>query len=164
MAKGDLELLAKIPLHKSLLHQNSARGLPIGNYSSQFFANLYLNELDQFTKRVIGCRQYVRYVDDFILLEDDAEKLKKIRDMVDVFLQEKLSINLNHNKTRIQPIARGIDFLGYFLKPDRIHIRRKVIKRYKNKLYRVAIGIEKTNICSLLSLEHSYQGHFKYAR
>ncbi|KKP70666.1 MAG: Retron-type reverse transcriptase [Candidatus Moranbacteria bacterium GW2011_GWE2_35_2-] len=162
--KGDLELLAKIPPHKSLLRQNLPKGLPIGNYSSQFFANLYLNELDQFVKRTLKCKKYVRYVDDFIILGKNSEELKVLRNIVDDFLQEKLSLNLNFNKCKIQPIKNGIDFLGYFVKTDRIHTRRKVIKRYKNKLYRIAIGLEKTNMRSLLSMVHSYAGHFKHAR
>lgn len=164
LAKGDLKLLAKIPPHKSLLGQKASRGLPIGNYSSQFFANLYLNELDQFVKRELGCSCYVRYVDDFIILAESADKLKGLRDVIDEFLQEKLSLQLNSNKTRIQAIERGIDFLGYFIKPDRIYVRRKVVKRYRNKLFRVAIGVDQTNLSSLLSMAHSYAGHFKHAR
>lgn len=100
--KGDLKLLKKIPPHKSLLHQNSPKGLPIGNYSSQFFANLYLNELDQFVKRDLRCKYYIRYVDDFIILEKNSDKLKMLRNEVDKFLKQKLFLNLNNNKTKIQ--------------------------------------------------------------
>lgn len=164
VTKGDLALLAKIPAHKSLLCQNAQKGLPIGNYSSQFFANLYLNELDQFVKRKLKCECFIRYVDDFIILEENADKLKVLRDAIDEFLQEKLSLQLNPNKTRIQSVKNGIDFLGYFLKPDRIYVRRKVIKRYRNKLYPIAIGAEETNLDSLLSMAYSYAGHFKHAR
>lgn len=162
--KGDLELLKKIPPHKSLLHQNAPRGLPIGNYSSQFFGNLYLNELDQFIKRDLKCKNYIRYVDDFIILGKNAEELKVLRNIIDNFLGNRLSLKLNIKKCRIQPIARGIDFLGYFLKPDRIYARRKVVKRYRNKLFRIAIGFEKTDLHSLLSMAASYEGHFKHAR
>lgn len=162
--KGDLKLLNKIPPHKSLLRQNTPRGLPIGNYSSQFFANLYMNELDQLVKRKLKCRCYVRYVDDFIILEKNTKELKILRNIIDDFLQSKLSLKLNINKCKIQPIKRGIDFLGYFLKPDRIFVRRKVFRRYKDKLFRIAIGQTNTNRQSLLSMTHSYKGHFKHAR
>jgi RNA-directed DNA polymerase len=66
--KGSPSLFDLIPPRKSLFDSPEGKGLPIGNYSSQFFANLYLNELDQFIKRELKCRNYVRYVDDFILL------------------------------------------------------------------------------------------------
>jgi retron-type reverse transcriptase len=162
--KGDLALLAKVPPHKSLLHQKEERGLPIGNYSSQFFANVYLDELDQFVKRTLKCRQYIRYVDDFIILEKDIKKLKFLRSAIDEFLRKNLNAELNLKKCRIQPIERGIDFLGYFFKPDRIYVRRKVVKRYRNKLYPIAIGLRQTNLRSLLAMAHSYAGHFKHAR
>ena len=162
--KGDLKLLDKIPPHKSLLRQNTSRGLPIGNYSSQFFANLYMNELDQFVKRDLKCCCYVRYVDDFVILEKNTKELKILRNIIDDFLQNKLSLKLNINKCKIQPIKRGIDFLGYFLKHDIIYVRRKVVRRYKNKLFKIAIGQTKTSLQSLLSMAHSYKGHFKHAR
>lgn len=164
VTRGDARLLAKIPPHKSLFHQKGEKGLPIGNYSSQFFGNLYLDGLDQFAKRTLKCRRYVRYVDDFVILEKSAERLKFLRDAIDEFLRKNLRLELNFKKCRIQPIGRGIDFLGYFLKPDRIFVRRKVVKRYRNKLYPIAIGLRETSLKSLLSMAHSYAGHFKHAR
>lgn len=163
ITKGDLKLLAQVPPHKSLRRQKEERGLPIGNYSSQFFGNLYLDELDQFAKRTLKCRRYIRYVDDFIILEKKAERLKFLRDAIDEFLKKNLGLELNLKKCRIQPIKRGIDFLGYFLKPDRIYVRRKVVKRYRNKLYPIAIGLRETTLGYLLSMAHSYAGHFKHA-
>jgi hypothetical protein len=164
VTKGDLNLLAKVPPNKSLINQKEERGLPIGNYSSQFFGNLYLNELDQFVKRTLNCRCYIRYVDDFIILEKDVERLKFLRDSIDEFLRHNLGLELNFKKCRIQPIERGIDFLGYFLKPDRVYVRKKVVRRYRNKLYPVAIGLRETSLRSLLAMAYSYAGHFKHAR
>jgi retron-type reverse transcriptase len=162
--KGDLKLLAQIPSHKSLLNQKESKGLPIGNHSSQFFANVYLDELDQFVKRNLKCRRYVRYVDDFVILEKSPAILKYLRNSMEKFIGEKLSLRLNFNKCRIQAIERGLDFLGYFLKPDKMYVRRRVIKRYRNKLYPIAIGLRKTNLRSLLSMASSYAGHFQRAR
>lgn len=72
------EYFRLIPDRKSLFKQPSGKGLPIGNYTSQFFANLYMNELDQFIKRKLKCRYYVRYVDDFILLHEDPAVLRGV--------------------------------------------------------------------------------------
>lgn len=160
LIKGDRQLLAEIPPHKSLLRQNSAKGLPIGNYSSQFFANLYMNEFDQFIKRNLKCLYYVRYVDDFIILEKNAERLIEFGYIIDDWLGKNLGLSLNLKKTRIQPLERGIDFLGYFIKPDIMYPRRKVVKRYKNKLYPIALGTEKTDLRSLMAMVNSYAGHF----
>lgn len=73
--KGEKSLFSLIPNHKSLFYAENKKGLPIGNHSSQFLANLYLNELDQFIKRELKTRGYIRYVDDFILLSQSKEQL-----------------------------------------------------------------------------------------
>ena len=135
--KGNPSLFKLIPSRKSLFESSEDKGLPIGNYSSQFFANLYLNELDQFVKRELRCKYYIRYVDDFILLDSDREKLKYLRDEISLFLKKNLDLELSLNKTKLQPIGKGISFLGYFVKPDYVLVRQKVIKRLKNKLYQL---------------------------
>jgi len=164
LIKGSPSLFKLIPPRKSLFESGENAGLPIGNYSSQFFANLYLNELDQFIKRELKCRYYVRYVDDFILLDRDKEKLKFWRDEINDFLKENLKLELNLNKIKIQPIDKGIDFLGYFVKPDYTLVRKKVVKRLKDKLYRLnnaKEGIPGLN--KILATINSYYGHFKHA-
>jgi len=164
LIKGDLSLFKLIPSRKSLFQSGEKRGLPIGNYSSQFFANLYLNELDQFIKRKLKCRYYIRYVDDFILLDRDKEKLKFWRDEIDNFLRGNLKLKLSSQKTKIQPIKSGIDFLGYFIKPDYILVRKKVVSRLKNKLYRLNNAKEKiTGLNKILATINSYYGHFQHA-
>lgn len=162
IVKGKKELFSLIPEHKSLLKQKGKKGLPIGNYSSQFFANVYLNELDQFVKRELKCRQYIRYVDDFILMSADKKKLTEWKNKISEFVSEKLDIAINDKKTIMQPVGRGIDFLGYFTKPDSIYPRRKVFKRYKDKLFRIALGICKTNLQHIQSVHNSYMGHFEF--
>jgi len=160
--KGQLKLFSLIPDHKSLIKQKENKGLPIGNHSSQFFANVYMNELDQFVKRRLGCRHYIRYVDDFILISDDLRKLKAWKNEIEIFIAEKLKLSLSHQKTILQPIARGIDFLGYFTKPNSIFPRRQVHKRYKDKLFRIAIGECRTNLRYLQAMNNSYIGHFNF--
>lgn len=162
VTKGKWELFSLIPKHKSLRYQKEGRGLPIGNHSSQFFANVYLNELDQFVKRELKCKQYIRYVDDFILLSNDRREMLKWKNRIGEFLKNKLSLSLSENKTIIQPVNRGIDFLGYFIKPDSVFSRRKVFNRYKDKLFKIAIGKVKTDLRYLQSMNNSYIGHFNF--
>lgn len=86
-------------------------GMPIGNLSSQMMANVILNELDQYAKRVLGIRHYIRYMDDMIILSSDKNELHRYKDLIEGFLKEKLKLQLN-NKTAIRPIGQGIEFVG----------------------------------------------------
>lgn len=122
-----------VPAHKSLLNQPSHLGLPIGNLSSQFFANIYLDELDQFVKHQIRARHYVRYVDDFVLLHESPQWLNDAAAAIDEFLQTHLSLRLNPAKTILQPIERGIDFVGQVIKPWRRTIRRRTFNEALNR-------------------------------
>ena len=166
--KGDPSLFKLIPPRKSLFKSPSGKGLPIGNYSSQFFANLYLNELDQFVKRELKCRYYLRYVDDFILLDKDKEKLKLWRDKINDFLKENLRLELSLQKQKIQPLKMGIDFLGYFVKPDYTLVRKKVVNRLKDRLYNANSAdynefCKKPDLKKVLAMINSYYGHFSHA-
>ena len=73
--KGDPRLLDRLPAHKTLFRAPPGKGLPIGNLNSQFFANVYLNALDQFVKHELKCRWYLRYCDDFVLVAESAAQL-----------------------------------------------------------------------------------------
>lgn len=121
-------LLALIPPHKSLFNQPAHLGLPIGNLSSQFFANVYLNLLDHFVKHQIGARHYVRYVDDMVLLHESPEWLNSARRDIGSFVAERLGLALNPRKTILQPIDRGVDFVGQIIKPWRRVLRRTTIE------------------------------------
>lgn len=122
---GRKELLDRVPPHKRLTNQPEHMGLPIGNLSSQFFANIYLNELDQFAKHQLRAQHYIRYVDDFVLLHESPGWLSNAVHRIDQFLQQNLGARLNPSKTIIQPISRGVDFVGQVIKPWRRTIRRK---------------------------------------
>ena len=118
-------LMALVPPHKRLLNQSPERGLPIGNLSSQFFANVLLDVLDQHVKHQIGAKHYVRYVDDMILLHESPQWLNgALADMTE-FLPRELGLELNPRKTVLQPLARGVDFVGHVIKPYRRTMRRK---------------------------------------
>jgi len=129
----DKKLSAKVPKHKQLKQQPKGQGLPIGNLTSQFYANVYMNELDQFIKHQLKCRYYLRYADDFILLATTASQLKVWQNKMIVFLQNHLQLKL---KNRVQPqaIDQGTDFLGYIIRPYYILVRKRVIYNLKEKL------------------------------
>ncbi|WP_353191376.1 RNA-directed DNA polymerase [Pandoraea pnomenusa] len=128
------ELLAKVPRHKRLTEQPAHLGLPIGNLSSQFFANVYLDALDQFVKHQIRAPRYVRYVDDFVLLHESPQWLNEAHDRINEFLPERLHARLNPTKTILQPVDRGIDFVGHFLKPWNRTIRPRTRRQAAARL------------------------------
>ncbi len=118
-----------LPKYKSLWCAPLTIGLPIGNLTSQFFSNVYLDILDQYIKHKWRCKFYCRYVDDFIILDTDPSKLNKIHlDLCD-FLEDKLKLQLHRDKKTINKIKRGIDFVGFVKKPYRLHLRQRTIKR-----------------------------------
>lgn len=125
--QGDPALLQRVPAHKRLVSQPQYLGLPIGNLSSQFFANIYLDVLDQYVKHHIGARHYIRYVDDFILLHESPQWLNAARDRIETFLETKLHARLNPSKTILQPIDRGVDFVGHVIKPWHTRTRRRTL-------------------------------------
>ncbi len=102
---------------------NRPRGLPIGNLTSQFWANVYLNELDQFVKRELKCRAYVRYVDDFLLFADDKAQLHAWRVAISAFLQT-LRLRLHEEAFRVFPVTEGISFLGFRVFPTHRRLKR----------------------------------------
>lgn len=127
--------MALVPAHKSLMNQSANRGLPIGNLSSQFFANVVMDELDQHCKHDLKARHYIRYVDDFLFLHESPDQLMAWLADVGAFLPARMRIELNPKKTILQPISRGIDFVGHVIKPWRTTTRRRT---YRNALQRVA--------------------------
>lgn len=132
--RGSPGLLCLVPPHKQLANQPSHLGLPIGNLSSQFFANVYLNALDQRVKHKIGARHYVRYVDDFILLHKSPQWLNAALADIDTFLPEVLHARLNPTKTILQPIDRGVDFVGHVIKPWHTRTRRRTFHDAVNRV------------------------------
>jgi retron-type reverse transcriptase len=114
-------------------------GLPIGNQTSQFFANVYLDPLDHYIKEELGYRRYIRYVDDFVVLADDVEQLWRLRDRIAAFLQENLRLRLHPQKQTVTPVTTGIDFLGYRVFPTHRRIRRTSGFRFRRNLKRMAV-------------------------
>nr|AQS29279.1 hypothetical protein [uncultured archaeon]AQS29313.1 hypothetical protein [uncultured archaeon] len=108
--------------------------MPLGNLTSQFFANVYLNELDYFIKHKLKAKYYIRYVDDFVILHSSKSQLTEWKKQIDEFLKNKLKLELHYQKSKILSLSRGIDFVGfrnfyYF----RI-LRKRNIRNMKNKI------------------------------
>ena len=104
-------------------------GLPIGNLTSQLFANIYMNELDQYVKQTLKVKYYLRYTDDFIVLADNPNDFENLLSSMEHFLKEKLFLSLHPEKVQIRKLHHGIDFLGYVVRPRHTAIRNKTRKR-----------------------------------
>lgn len=176
--KGQLELFDLLPRNKSLFHTPPLRGLPIGNLISQFFANVYLNEIDQYIKHTLKAENYFRYVDDMVLLHKNPRQLRAWSDKIDVFLQKKLNLALHPEKTVLKPVKTGINFVGYIVKPQYTLVRNRTVKKFKNKLWKFNQKILTTNpvqpirlwtpelrleFQKMLAVINSYYGVFKHA-
>lgn len=108
-------------------------GMPIGNLTSQLFANVYLNPFDHFVKERLGAGRYVRFVDDFAIFSDDRGELREMLGRVREYLAG-LRLVLNTSKTRLERTASGADFLGFRVLPDRIRVRRSNLRRARRRL------------------------------
>lgn len=120
-------------------YSNKNKGMPLGDLTSQFFANVYLNELDQFVKNELKAKWYIRYVDDFVILHESKEMLKHYKNQINKFLRT-LKIELHPDKTKIISLSSGIKFLGfrifyYYKLPTKNNIQtiRNRIKQFKEK-------------------------------
>lgn len=131
--RGSAETLAKVPQHKRLTNADRYHGLPIGNLSSQFFANVLLNELDQHIKHRIRARHYTRYVDDMVLLHESPDWLNAALADINAFLPG-LGLQINPRKTVLQPIHRGIDYVGQVILPWRRVTRRRTLRQALDRL------------------------------
>lgn len=144
---------------KQLEIRNFIKGMPLGNLTSQFFANVYLNELDKFVKHKLKAKYYIRYVDDFVILRPSRLQLEKWSEEINKFLIDKLKIELHPQKSRVIPISKGIDFVGFrnfyyfrLLRKRNIKNMFSKVKKYKNR----EMGKEK--------LLESFQGWQAYAK
>lgn len=105
------------------------RGLPIGNQTSQFWANIYLNPLDHFIKRELKCRAYCRYVDDFVLFHDDKQRLHQWQQEIEQFLAT-LRLTIHPEKSVVFPVSNGIPFLGFVLLPTQRRLLKQNVKAF----------------------------------
>jgi RNA-directed DNA polymerase len=121
--------------------------MPLGNLTSQFFANVYLNELDYFVKHNLKSKYYIRYVDDFVILHQSREQLEEWKGKINYFLNNNLKLQLHPEKSKIIPLSRGIDFVGFrnfyyfrLLRKRNINNMNSRIQQYKdNKIPKVKL-------------------------
>lgn len=125
--------------------KNDKKGLPIGNYTSQTFANIYLNELDQYVKRNLKCKYYYRYMDDSIILLKSKQEAIDVLEKIKTFLNEKLKLELN-SKTQIFKNRQGVNFCGYKINEYRLKIRERNKKSLKKKLKVIYRKIKKERL------------------
>ena len=145
--------------------KSNPRGIPIGNLTSQLFANIYLNELDHFVKRKLCERYYVRYMDDFLILSDDKKHLGEVKEIIRKFLREWLKLELHPKKAEIFPVDTGVDFLGYVLRDGRRFLRKTTVKRFMKKLqrYKYIDRNNKQEETCLRNILASWRGYSKWA-
>lgn len=110
-----------------------SRGIPLGNLTSQFFANLYLNELDQYLKHTLKFRRYVRYMDDMLLFADTKDVLREWESTIRAFARDKLRLDL-HPSGGPRPVTRGIGFLGFRLFPTRRKLKKTSVTRFVRRM------------------------------
>jgi len=114
------------------------RGLPIGNLTSQFFANFYLNEFDHFVKEQLKARKYLRYVDDFALFSDDLGFLETAKPEIEAYLAT-LRLMLHPVKSQLFATQKGANFLGFRVLPDRLRVRQENLRRGKRRTRRLIL-------------------------
>lgn len=158
-------LLDKLPRYKSLFYTTNEKGLPIGNLTSQFFSNVYLNEIDQFAKHKLKCKYYSRYVDDILVLSESPKYLNWVYHEINEFLMKNLKLELNHKKKNINKVKRGFDFVGHVIKPNQIHIRKKTINKCYLKIKNWKEKEEKTReeLIEFRSQINSYLGMLRHS-
>ena len=118
----------------SAIAENVTKGLPLGNLTSQLLVNIYMNEFDQFVKRELKVKYYIRYADDFVVLLPDKEYLENILVKMKEFLENKLKLRLHPDKIFIKTIASGVDFLGWVSFPHHRVLRTSTKRRMLKKL------------------------------
>lgn len=129
--KALLKILDRIIDHNGIFPPGV--GIPVGNLTSQLFANVYLNKLDQYVKHVLKMKYYVRYMDDFIILSEDPEELRHVLELIEEFLRRELKLELNP-KTTILAAKNGINFVGYIHFKDHKRVRKDAMRRLKKLL------------------------------
>ncbi|MEK7552792.1 MAG: reverse transcriptase domain-containing protein [Patescibacteria group bacterium] len=132
-------------------------GLPLGNVTSQLFANIYLNELDQFIKHEIKARYYLRYCDDFVIVHQSRDYLENLIWPISDFLKNKLNLSLHPDKIIIRKLHQGIDYLGYVARPHYRVLRTRTKRRILRRLDRDEIT--PANLTSYLGVLKHCRGH-----
>ncbi len=149
-------------MNKIIYSTKDKKGLPIGNYTSQTLANIYLNEVDQYAKHILKCKYYFRYMDDTIILLRTKKEAKEVLEKIKTFLEDNLKLTLN-SKTQIFKSKQGVNFCGYKINEYRLKIRDRGKRNLKNKVKYLENQIKKGK----MSTNEAYRylcGHFGYIK
>ncbi len=146
--------------------------MPLGNLTSQFFANVYLNEMDQFVKHKLKAKYYIRYVDDFVILHNSKEQLEKWKEQINNFIKEKLKLELHQQKSHINPLKQGVTFLGFRIFYNHKLIKRNNLRHFEHKFKELKIlyrenKIKREKVVEKLEGWIAYSKHadtYKYRR
>lgn len=157
---GSLSDWDGLPPEKSIIYSAEDCGLPIGNLSSQLFSNIYLNELDQYVKRILGCRHYGRYVDDAFIVENERSVLYKMIPLIDEHLRSILGLSLNKHKVRVCNAYYGVEFLGAYIKPFRTYISSSSLKRIRCRFKNMSVH-DTQNIQSVVNSCLGVMSHYR---
>jgi retron-type reverse transcriptase len=144
--------------------ESNPNGIPIGNLTSQLFANIYLNKLDHFVKRELHEKYYIRYMDDFLILGINKEHLYENKERIKFFLRDHLKLELHPKKAEIFPIDHGIDFLGYIIRDGRRYLRKSTVKRFikKKRRYEAMVKNGKRTEISFENIMISWRGYASF--
>ena len=146
-----------LPPDKSLMYSAPDCGLPIGNLTSQIFANVYLNPLDHFIKRDLKIKYYGRYVDDMVLIHSDKQVLLNAIYRIRAFLQNELKLTLHPKKIKLQPADKGFAFLGAYIYPNGSTAGRRIVKNFRECIFNPFANPEKQT-----QRVQSYLSYFRY--
>ena len=140
------------------------RGIPIGNLTSQFFANVYLNRFDHFAKQDLGCKYYIRYVDDFVVFDNSKTRLREVKAQFENYLSN-LRLKLHEKKCRIFRVDEGVCFLGFrifsthrLLKKQNLLYMRRKLKSMQTAYQEGNLSIEELNQCIKSWVSHAEHG------
>lgn len=146
----------------SLLDNLRPRGLPIGNLTSQFWSNCYLNPLDWFVSRNLGCPAFLRYVDDMALFSDNKRQLAQWGEAVAAFLAN-LRLTVHSGSAQVQPVNRGIPWLGFVVYPTHRCLKQRNVGGFRRRLER-NITLYRRGKISFAELDASVQGWINHVR
>ena len=147
-------------IQEILYAQPREKGLEIGNYTSQMFANIYLNEIDQYIKHKLKIKYYCRYLDDSIVIVKTKEEAKQALIEIKKYLKDNLKLELN-SKTQIFKSTQGVNFCGYKINEYRLKIRDKGKRKLKNKIKKLKNKI-KTRQITTKEASKFLAGHLGY--
>ena len=148
--KDITELFEKVI--RSFYSAEVGKGLPLGNLTSQLLVNIYMNELDQFVKHKLKIKYYIRYADDFVILDTDKDKILELIPKIADFLNEHLKLQLHPDKLFIKTLASGVDFLGWIHFPDHRVLRTATKKKMFRNIEAKTEDKRKNTIASYLGM------------